>query len=132
MSAVKLHLFSKTKILIIEDNTSLGKVLSDHLVSEGYLVLSAQNGIKGYEMALAEHPDLILLDMMLPEMDGVSILKSLRKDEWGGGAKILITTNLMEGQTLSNELKEYKISGFIEKVNLTLEELSKKIEEVLK
>jgi CheY-like chemotaxis protein len=70
--------------------------------------------------------------MMLPEMDGVSILKSLRKDEWGGGAKILITTNLMEGQTLSNELKEYKISGFIEKVNLTLEELSKKIEEVLK
>jgi DNA-binding response OmpR family regulator len=132
MSAVKLHLFSKTKILIIEDNTSLGKVLTDHLMSEGYFVLSAQDGIKGYEMALAEHPDLILLDMMLPGMDGVSILKSLRKDEWGGGAKILVTTNLMEGQTLSDELKECKVSGFIEKVNLTLEDLSKKIEEVLK
>jgi DNA-binding response OmpR family regulator len=132
MPAIKLHLFGKTKILIVEDNVALSRVLSDSLAGEGYAVLVAENGKIGYEMALAEHPDLILLDMMLPEMDGVSVLKQLRKDEWGGGARVLILSNLMQGASLAEELKEYKILGFIEKVELTLDNISKTVSEALK
>lgn len=127
----KLHFFFKTKILIIEDNVALQKVLTDHLINEGCRVFNAENGVKGYEVAIAEHPDIILLDLMLPEMDGFSLLKKLRKDEWGGGAKVLVMTNLMQGNALSEQAKTYKVSGFIEKVNLTLEDLSKKIQEIL-
>ncbi|MCK9351670.1 MAG: response regulator [Candidatus Paceibacterota bacterium] len=126
-----IHFFSRSKILIIEDNDLLQKVMTDHLTDEGYSVLSANDGLRGYEMALAEHPDLILLDMMLPKMDGISLLKALRKDEWGGGAKVLITTNLMKGDELAKQLTEYRILGFLEKVDLTLGELSKKIKEAL-
>jgi CheY-like chemotaxis protein len=131
MSAVKLHLFKKTKILIIEDNSALRKVLTDNLSDEGYEVLGAEEGVRGYEMAIAEHPDLILLDMMLPGMDGISVLKSLRRDEWGATAKVIACTNLMQGQALSKEFDENHVAGYIEKVNLTLEGISQKIKEVL-
>ncbi len=67
-------------ILIIEDNESIVKVLQRGLMYEGYKVESALDGEKGLKLAKQNHPDLVILDLMLPGMDGVEVCKQLRTD----------------------------------------------------
>lgn len=69
----------KKKILIIEDETDLIKGLKINLTDEGYEVDWAVNGVEGLRKALEDHPDLILLDIMLPEMDGLAVCRKLRQ-----------------------------------------------------
>ena len=69
------------KILIIEDEPSILMGLEDDLISEGYKVLSSEDGLRGFDMALNTDIDLILLDVMLPGKDGMSICRDLRKRE---------------------------------------------------
>ena len=69
------------KILVIEDESSLRKGICDVLSFEGYEVLEAENGIFGYEMTVVNMPDLILCDIMMPEMDGYDLLKLVRNNE---------------------------------------------------
>ena len=65
-------------ILIIEDEQKINDILAFSLGKDGYKTLSAFDGVKGLEMALKENPDLILLDVMLPGMDGFEVLKTVR------------------------------------------------------
>jgi len=67
-----------TKVLIVEDNANLAFGLTRSLESEGYDVEAAEDGLRGFEMAREGNPDLVVLDLMLPGMDGYSILKKLR------------------------------------------------------
>ncbi|MGM0897273.1 MAG: response regulator transcription factor [Bacillota bacterium] len=69
------------KLLIIEDEHSIATLLSYNLVQAGYETIIANDGKQGYELALSEHPDLIVLDLMLPSMDGVEVCKSLRQQK---------------------------------------------------
>lgn len=69
------------KLLIIEDEHSIATLLSYNLVQAGYETLIANDGKQGYDMALSEKPDLIVLDLMLPSMDGVEVCKSLRQQK---------------------------------------------------
>ncbi len=80
------------KILIIEDSTDLADSLEDILRLKGYSTLKAPDGRTGVELAITEKPDLILLDIRLPDIDGLDILKEIRSDNWGGVVKILILT----------------------------------------
>ena len=68
------------KILLVEDDRTLQDVLRFNLVKEGYTVSQAYSGLKGLEMARREHPDLILLDVMLPELSGLEVLRTLRRE----------------------------------------------------
>lgn len=70
---------SKRKILLVDDEESLVEVLSVRLRSEGYEVLSAYTGEKGFELARVEKPDVIILDIFLPGEDGLAILKRLKR-----------------------------------------------------
>jgi len=79
-----------TKVLVIEDNANLAFGLTRSLESEGYEVESAEDGLHGYELARSCNPDLVVLDLMLPGMDGYSILKKLRAD--GKDVPVLILT----------------------------------------
>jgi DNA-binding response OmpR family regulator len=72
-------LFQMERILIIEDETPMRTALADLLVGEGYRVLAAADGESGLERALAEKPDLILLDIMLPKLDGFALCAELRR-----------------------------------------------------
>lgn len=79
-----------TKVLVVEDNANLAFGLTRSLESEGYEVEAAEDGLRGFEMARAGNPDLVVLDLMLPSMDGYTILKKLRAE--GKNVPVLILT----------------------------------------
>src|ERR1035437_4945705 len=81
-------------ILIVEDEKSLRGAMVDILHHKNFLPLEAKNGKEGIEVALLKHPDLILLDLIMPEMDGMTALKKIREDVWGATVPIIIMTNL--------------------------------------
>lgn len=80
-------------ILIVEDEAPTALAITDKLKLEGYNVLHADNGKDGLAMALEQHPDLILADLKLPQMDGMEMIRQLRTDSWGKDAKVIILTN---------------------------------------
>lgn len=67
------------KILVVDDEESIVKIIGYNLKKEGYEVLTACDGEKGYELAVSEKPDLILLDIMMPKMDGYEVCKKIRE-----------------------------------------------------
>lgn len=79
-----------TRVLVVEDNANLAFGLTRSLESEGYEVEAAEDGIRGFEMARTTNPDLVVLDLMLPGMDGYTILKKLRAE--GKDVPVLILT----------------------------------------
>lgn len=80
------------KILIIDDVPDLADSIDDMLQFKGYHTMIARSGREGLTAALLEHPDLILLDLRMPDIDGYEVIRRLRKDAWGKHAKILILT----------------------------------------
>lgn len=98
---------SKEKtILIVEDEESMAMAIIEKLTKDGYNVIAAKNGEEGLNSAIKEHPDLILLDIVMPKMDGITMLKELRKDEWGRGAKVIMLTNLNDEKMISDALDQ--------------------------
>src|SRR5262249_13797658 len=83
-------------ILVVEDEAPTALALTDKLEHEGYKVLKAVNGKEGLDTALREHPDLILADLKLPEMNGMEMIRQVRADSWGKNAKIIILTNMSD------------------------------------
>ena len=71
----------KTKILIVEDEMIINKMYAEELRSQGFLVLTATNGGEGLELALREKPNLILLDILMPIMDGLTMMSKLREKD---------------------------------------------------
>jgi len=85
----------KTKILIIEDEATISKTYAEELTDAGFFVITAMNGKTGLELALREKPNLILLDILMPVMDGLTMLDQLRaKDLYGKNVPIILLTNL--------------------------------------
>jgi two-component system response regulator/two-component system chemotaxis response regulator CheY len=85
----------KTKILIVEDEAVISKTYAEELRDEGFLVITATNGRDGLELALREKPDLILLDILMPIMDGLTMMDKLReKNPYGKNVPIILLTNL--------------------------------------
>lgn len=119
---------NKRKILVVEDEMSLIKALVSKLQNSGYEVVQARDGAEGYRMAIEKKPDLILLDIKMPKMDGIEMAKKLRKDEWGKDAKIIILTNLGD----SGEIKEAldaQVYEYLIKSDWKIEDIVTKIRE---
>ncbi|MES2626805.1 MAG: response regulator, partial [Pseudomonadota bacterium] len=83
---------SKKKLVIIEDEPDILEVLSYNLKREGYEVFTASDGVRGLAIIKREAPDLVLLDLMLPGMDGVEICGSIKKDPQTQGTLIIMVT----------------------------------------
>ena len=121
------------KILIVEDEQDLCEALIDKLGREGFLPRGAKDGEEGLELALKEHPDLILLDIVMPKMDGMTMFKKLREDKWGKNVPVILLTNLsatdeklikamVENEPAYYLVKsDWKINDVVEKVKETLE-----------
>jgi len=120
----------KKTILVVEDDTALKIALYKKLKEEEFSVLEADNGVDGLEIAKKSHPDLILLDIIMPVMDGMTMLKELRKDEWGKNAVVIFLTNLSEEGAIA-QATELGSFGYLIKTDWSLSELVKKIKEKL-
>lgn len=97
-------------ILIVEDERSQLMVLRDEFVDNGFTVLTAGSGEEGLAIAFSRKPDAILLDMMMPHMDGGSMLALLRKDrEWGRHVPVIVLTNMIPDD--EHRMKHIRKSG---------------------
>lgn len=118
------------KLLIIEDDEILLRVLVDKFTNRQVEVLSAKNGERGLELALMEHPDMILLDIVMPKMDGLTVLKRLKKDNWGKNVPVIILTNLSDADTVDMAMK-LGVYDYLVKIDWTLEDVFAKVENKL-
>lgn len=124
------------KILVIEeveDDTSLRNVLHDKFKLEGFGVLQAKNGEDGLATALREHPDIILLDIVMPVMDGLTMMKKLREtNEWGKHVPIILLTNLSaDTDKINQAITDNEPAYYLVKSNYTVSDLVEKIRERL-
>ena len=119
-------------ILVVEDEKSLRDALVDILRLKNFLTLEAKNGREGVEVALLKHPDLILLDIMMPEMDGMTTLKKIREDNWGVNIPVIILTNLsaIKGQLVNDKVAN-RPTYYLIKSDWKLNNIIKKIEKIL-
>lgn len=118
------------KILIAEDEDTLRGVLVDMINRSGFLTLEAGDGEEGLKKALSEHPDLILLDILMPKMDGLTMLKKLREDVWGKNVPVIILTNVDPDDRQLKEILEYKASYYLIKTKISMENIMVKIQEL--
>lgn len=118
------------KILIVEDERTLLKALDIKLSKDGYQVQKAVNGKQGLEMFRKEHPDLILLDIIMPEMDGLIMLKKLRKDKKGKNVPVIVITNLSDDEKES-ELAKNGVSDYLIKSDCAIEYIAQKVKDKL-
>jgi len=121
----------KKTILIVEDEISLCNALRDKFAGEGFSVLSAKDGEEGLKLALSERPDLILLDIIMPVMDGITMLAKLREDTWGNNAKVIILTNLSDNEKVAEALARGSYD-YLVKSNWKIEDVVAKVCERLK
>ncbi len=116
------------KIAIIEDDLAIAQMYRLKFEAEGYKVEIAENGKLGLELCERLKPDLILLDLMMPEMNGDEMLAKMRTTDWGKDTKVIILTNVGE-QEAPEQLKDLRVSGYIVKAEMTpkqVAELAKK------
>ena len=118
------------QILIIEDEPDIRDAMAEAVEEEGFRVSTAENGSVGLEKALAEKPDLILLDIVMPLMDGHETLKRLRQDTWGKTVKVIMLTSMDDVQNIGTA-HEGNITDYIIKAHSSLEDIVKKIKLVL-
>lgn len=110
------------KILIVEDDSAILNVLSDKFRKEGFSVIGAKNGKDGLDMAIEHEPDMILLDIVMPVMDGMTMLNLLRATKWGKTARVILLTNLMDANKMSEALSE-NANAYLVKSDWKLEDL---------
>lgn len=106
------------KIAIIEDDLAISQMYRIKFEAENFEVETAENGKLGLELVEKMRPDIILLDLMMPEMPGDQMLQALRKTDWGKDIKVLILTNMGE-QEAPPILKELGVKRFIVKAEMT-------------
>ncbi|PID98776.1 response regulator [Candidatus Saccharibacteria bacterium] len=107
-----------TKIAIIEDDQAISTMYRMKFESEGFMVETASNGKLGLKLAEEMRPDVILLDLMMPEMNGDEMLTELRKTSWGKDISVIILTNSGEEQAPPN-LRGLGIRRYIVKAEMT-------------
>lgn len=118
------------KVLIVEDEVSLMGAVSEKFKDQTFEVLKAVDGSEALEMALEHHPDLILMDIVMPKIDGLSMLKSLREDEWGKNAKVIMLTNLNNSDKMM-EAKRLNVEDYLVKTDCKIEDILSKVLEEL-
>ncbi len=119
-----------TKIAIIEDDQAISQMYRIKFEAEGFEVETAENGRLGLEMAEKLRPDIILLDLMMPEMPGNEMLKALRATDWGKDTKVIILTNMGE-QEAPPELRELGVLRFIVKAEMTPRQVAEMVKQEL-
>lgn len=119
-------------ILVVEDEKTIREAIMDILSLKHFLPLEAKDGKEGVEIALAKHPDLILLDLIMPVMDGMTALKKIRENEWGAHVPVIILTNLSAtNEQLVEDMVTGKPVNYLIKSDWKLHDVVARIEKIL-
>ncbi|MEK7517902.1 MAG: response regulator [Patescibacteria group bacterium] len=118
-------------LLLIEDDESLVAIYKAKFEKEGFMVSAEKDGEGGLRSALLNHPDIILIDIKIPKMDGMMVMKKLREDKWGEKVPIIIITNFDVTDGQISELVEDHPAYYLFKANTTLDEMVDRVREVL-
>lgn len=120
----------KITIGIIEDDIAIQQMYRMKFESEGYNVEVADNGEEGLAMIEGTKPTVILLDLMMPVMDGPTMLAKLREMDWGKEVPVFILTN-MGKEEAPDDLETLGIEAFIVKAEMTPKQVAEKIKKIL-
>ena len=118
------------RILLVEDEASLSSTLQSELASAGFEVETAQNGRVALEKLNQEEYSLLLLDLIMPEVDGQSVLNALDGIPKAKGMPVIVLTNLSSGEKV-REIQKYQLSDFMVKSEHSIEEIIEKVKSVL-
>ncbi len=115
---------SAKTVLIIEDHVPVRLAIVEKLKKNGIATLEAKDGEEGLQMALEKHPDLILLDLIMPRMSGMTMLEKLRKtDAWGKNVPVIILTNLNPDDKIMREVVETEPAYYLVKADWKIEDV---------
>ena len=114
------------RILVIEDDRFLRKAAEAALRRHGYTVLTAPDGLTGLQAAQAEHPDLVLLDLIMPGMQGFEVLKVLKEDASTKSIPVIILSNLGQDTDVKKALEAGAVD-YLVKANLALDMLVERV-----
>lgn len=117
-------------ILFIEDESALHKTFAEILKKEGHKMISALNGEIGLNLAIKEKPDLILLDLILPKMDGFEVLEKLLTNPETKNIPVIILTNLERTEDIDKAL-ELGAKTYLVKAHYTIRDILEKINQVI-
>ena len=115
------------KLAIIEDDPAISQMYRMKFETEGYKVETAENGKIGLDMIEKMKPDMVLLDLMMPEMNGDEMLEIMRATEWGKDVPVIVLTNMGE-QEIPEKIEKLGINALILKAEMT----PKQVEELVK
>lgn len=119
-----------SKIAIVEDDAAISQMYRIKFEAEGYEVETAENGKLGLALIEEMKPDIVLLDLMMPEMNGDEMLEKLRASTWGKDIKVIILTNMGESEA-PDTIKELNVEAFILKANMTPRQVAELVKEKL-
>lgn len=120
------------KILLVEDNQTHISMYKTLFENANYEVVIAKDGGEGLTMALDQRPDLIVCDIMMPHVDGISFMNHLRADDWGKDAKLILLTNLDPDDKILDAVNKDLPSYYLIKSNTLPADLIEKVNELLK
>lgn len=119
------------KILLIEDEEMLANMYQVKFQNDGFQLVKAANGEEGLTLADKEKPDMILLDVIMPKMDGFTVLKRLKENEGTKNIPVLLLTNLGQDEDIKKG-NELGAVGYLVKANITPSEVVAKVKETMK
>ena len=119
------------KVAIVEDDVAIAQMYRFKFEAEGYQVETAENGRLGLELAEKMRPDMILLDLMMPEMTGEELLTAMRKTAWGKDIKVVVLTNRGE-QEIPDSVREQGVTAVILKADMTPRQVAELVKGALK
>lgn len=120
----------KTKVLLVEDDKMIIDMYTLKFSQEGYDITQAENGKDGLDLAKKELPDIILLDIILPQMDGFTVLKELKADDSTKNIPVVLLTNLGQDGDVKKGL-ELGAKDYLIKANFTPSQVVDKVKSVL-
>ncbi|MEI7683268.1 MAG: response regulator [Candidatus Saccharibacteria bacterium] len=118
------------KVAIVEDDQAISQMYRIKFEADGYEVETAENGIIGLQLAESMKPDIILLDLMMPEMNGDEMLTKMRKTPWGKNTKVVILTNMGE-QEIPDDVKKLGVVAVILKADMTPRQVAELVKKQL-
>jgi DNA-binding response OmpR family regulator len=119
------------KIVIVEDNAALADIYKTRLELLGYTCFIGYNGITGLYFIQKEIPDLVLLDLMIPDIPGDQVLATMRNSDWGQHIKVLVVSNLNESEAAPG-LRQLGIEDYLVKANLTDNQIDLTVNNILR